>query len=116
MMTVALILGTHVVREVVDNLAVTDEQQVFIGRQCAGNLVEERPHVFIAMTFAGRMLFGGRSPRGTVVPRDGGDDAVAHTDFLAPTQHGGRVGGDPDARGVGNGLRLLSFPPTMVSP
>ena len=77
-MTVALILGTHVVREMVDNLAVTDEQQVVIGRQCARNLVEERPHVFVAMTLAGGVLFGRRSPGGTVVPRHGGDDAVTH--------------------------------------
>ena len=105
-MTVALILGTHVVREMVDDLAVTDEQQVVIGRQCARNLVEEGPHVFVAMTFAGGMLFGGRSPGGTVVPRHGGDDAVTHANFLAPTQHRGRVGGNPDAGGVGTGLRI----------
>src|SRR5256885_16504475 len=40
MMSVALVLGTHLVREVVDHLAVTDEQQVVIGRQRARNLVE----------------------------------------------------------------------------
>jgi len=52
MMTVALVLGTHVVREVVDDLAVTHEQQVVIGRQCARHLVEERPHVLVATTFS----------------------------------------------------------------
>jgi hypothetical protein len=109
MMTVALVLGTHVVREVVDDFAVTDEQQVVIARQCARDLVEERPHVFVAMTFAGRVPFGGLSPGGAVAPRDGGDDAVAHADLRAPAQHRGRVGGDPDAGGSGAGYRRLSF-------
>jgi len=68
MMNVALVLGTHVVREVVDDLAVTDEQQVVIGRQCARDLVEECPHVFVPTTLAGRVLFGGRSPGAPCAP------------------------------------------------
>jgi hypothetical protein len=116
MMTVTLVLGTHVVREVADDFAVTDEQHVVTARHRARNLLEERSHVFVPMTFAGRVLFGGRSPGGAVAPRDGGDDAVAHADLRAPTQHHGRVAGDPDACGVGSGLRRLSFPPMMVSP
>ena len=89
----ALVLGTHVVREVVDALAVTDEQQVVISRHCARDLVEEHPHVLVTMTFAGRVLLGGRSPGGAVAARDGGDDAVAHADLRAPAQHRGRIGG-----------------------
>jgi len=89
MMTVALVLGTHVIREVVDDLAVTDEQQVIIARQCARDLIEERPHVFVAMTFASGVHFGRRSPGGAVAARDGGNNAVAHADLRAPAQHRG---------------------------
>ena len=57
----ALVLGTHVVREVVDDLAVTDEQQVVVSRNCARDLVEEHSHVLVAMTFAaGCFWVGGR--------------------------------------------------------
>lgn len=87
MMAVALVLGTQVVREMVDDLAVTHQQQIVIARHCARNLVGERPHVLVAMTFAGRVLFRGRSPGGAVVPGDGGGDAVAHANLRAPTQH-----------------------------
>ncbi|HEY8870632.1 MAG TPA: hypothetical protein VIM30_14760 [Candidatus Limnocylindrales bacterium] len=60
MITVALVLGTNMVREVVGDLAVTDEQEVIVARQCARDLIEECPHVFVAMPFASRVHFGGR--------------------------------------------------------
>jgi hypothetical protein len=46
-----------VVREVLDHLAVPYQQQVVIDRHRVGDLIEERPHVFIAMALAA-MLFG----------------------------------------------------------
>jgi hypothetical protein len=62
LMSMALVLGTKVVREMIDDLAVTDEQEVIIARHDARDLVEEGPHVFSAMTFAGRVWFGRWSP------------------------------------------------------
>jgi hypothetical protein len=109
LMSVALVLGTHVVREMIDDLAVTDEQEVIIARHHARDLVEEGPHVFTAMTFGGRVWFGRWSPGGAVVPQYGGDDAMAHPDLRAPAQNRGGVCGDPDARGVGSGNPLLLF-------
>ncbi len=61
-LTVARVQGPDVVGEVIDDLAVADEQQVIPACQCTRHLVEERPHVLVAMPFAGRMWLGGGRP------------------------------------------------------
>jgi hypothetical protein len=50
-----------VVREVLDHLAVPYQQQVVVDRHRVGDLIEERPHVFIAMALAARVILGGWS-------------------------------------------------------
>jgi hypothetical protein len=50
----ALVIGTDLLREVLDDLAVTDQQQVIVVWQHVGDLGEEGPHVLVAMALAGR--------------------------------------------------------------
>ncbi len=57
---VVLVVGADAVREVLDNLAVADQQQV-VDRQRVGDLIEEGPHVFVAMAFVALTLLGGWS-------------------------------------------------------
>jgi hypothetical protein len=56
-----VVVSADVVREVLDDLAVTYQQQVVFDRQHFGDLIEEGPHVFIAMAFAARWAPGGWS-------------------------------------------------------
>jgi len=51
------IVPANVVREVLDYLAVPYQQQVVVDRHRVGDVIEEVPHVFIAMALAA-MLFG----------------------------------------------------------
>ena len=55
---VVSVVGAEVVREVLDDLAVSYQQQVVVDRHGVGNLIEEGPHVFIAMTFAALVPLG----------------------------------------------------------
>jgi hypothetical protein len=74
---VALVIGADLLGEVLDHLAVADQQQVVVGRQHMGDLSEERAHVLVAMTLAGGVALGGW-PSGRAVPAgDRGLDAVA---------------------------------------
>jgi hypothetical protein len=83
----------------------TAEQQVILARQRACHLVEERPHVLVAMPLAGRVRFGRWSPGRAVTSRHSGDDAVAQATLRTPADDGGRRGGDPYAGGgIGHGL------------
>jgi hypothetical protein len=54
---VAGVVGTNVVREVLDHFAVPYQQQVVLDRHSVSDVIEEAPHVFIAMALAA-MLFG----------------------------------------------------------
>ena len=55
------IVAANVLREVLDHLAVPYQQQVVVDRHRVGDLIEERPHVFIAMALAARVILGGWS-------------------------------------------------------
>jgi len=55
---VAGVVRADVVREVLDHLAVPYKQQVVVDRHRVGDLIEEGPHVFIAMALAARVLLG----------------------------------------------------------
>jgi hypothetical protein len=56
---VFVVVNADVVREVLDDLAVTYQQQVVFDRQHFGDISQESPQVFIAMAFAARWPFSG---------------------------------------------------------
>jgi len=72
------VVGPDVIREVLDDLAVPDREQVVLDRQHAGDVIEKGPHVFVAMAFAARVLLGRWSSGRAVPAGDRRVDAVAH--------------------------------------
>ena len=61
MAAVVGVVGTNLVREVLDHLAVPNQQQVVLNRHHVGDVIEEAPHVFIAMALTARVVLGRRS-------------------------------------------------------
>jgi hypothetical protein len=55
-------LGFDLVREVPDDLAIPDEQQVVGDRHGGEDSGEECPHVLIAVALTGRVILGRRPP------------------------------------------------------
>ncbi len=60
---VAVVIGTDLFGEVLDHLAVTDQQQVVVDRHHPGDVGEEGWHVLIAMALAGGVPLGGGAVR-----------------------------------------------------
>ena len=52
----AVVIRADQLGEVLDDLAVTYQQQVVVDRQDFGDLIEKGPHVFIAMALTAGML------------------------------------------------------------
>jgi hypothetical protein len=81
-----------------DDFAVAQEQNVVFRRHDSPDLGEERPHVLVAVTLAGRVVSGGRTSRRTVPTRDKRLDLLAEADSLGTqAQNRRRCCGDPDA-------------------
>ena len=105
----ALVVRADQLGEVLHHLAVAEQEKVVVDGEHVGDLGEERPHVLVAVAFAGRVALGGWPPGRAVSARDRGVDAVAHGELRAPAQDPGRAGGDPEARSAGIGHRRPSF-------
>ena len=58
---VAVVIRADLLGEVLNHLAITYQQEIIVDRHRLGDLIEEGPHVFIAMAFAARVLLGGWS-------------------------------------------------------
>ena len=80
----ALVIGADLLGEMLDHLAVTDQQQVVVGRQHMGDLGEERAHVLVAMALAGRWLSVGGRPVERCLP--GTVDAMRWRRTASPLQ------------------------------
>jgi hypothetical protein len=59
---VAAVVGSHLIGEVLHDLAVPDQQEIVVHGQHPGDRGEERPHVLVAMALAGRMVLGRGRP------------------------------------------------------
>src|SRR5450759_2620291 len=108
--TATLVIRADMLSEMLDYLAVTQQQKVVVDWQHVGDLGEEGRHVLVAMALAGWVLLGGCRSSRAVPAGDRGVDAVAHGELGAPAQDRGRVGGDPDTGGAGTRHRSPSFP------
>jgi hypothetical protein len=97
----AAIVVSNLVGEVFDDLPVADEQQVVVHRHDGRDLGEERSHVLVTMTLAGRVFFGRGTPGGAMPAGDLGVDPFAGRYAIgAPPHDRGRSGRDPDAGGL----------------
>src|SRR5450759_3822967 len=108
--TATVVIRADMLGEMLDYLAVTQEQQVIVDWPHVGDLGEEGPHGLVAMALAGWVLLRGCRSSRAVPAGDRGVDAVAHGELGAPAQDRGRVGGDPDTGGAGTRHRSPSFP------
>ena len=95
--TVFRVIGSDLVGEVPDDLAVTDQQQVVVEREGVDDPIEEGPHMFGAPAVAWPLMLRGRATGGAMTPGDTGVDAMAPRGFGTPLHDPGRVGRDPDS-------------------
>jgi len=95
--TVFRVIGSDLVGEVPDDLAVADQQQVVVEREDVDDPIEEGPHMFVAPAVALPVMLCGRATGGAMTPGDTGVDAMAPRGFGTPLHNPGRVGRDPDS-------------------
>jgi hypothetical protein len=91
------IIGSDLVGEVPDDLAVPDQEQVVIEREGVDDPIEEGTHMFVAPAVALPAMLGGRATGRAMAPGDTGLDAMAPRGFGTPLHDPGRVGRDPDS-------------------
>jgi hypothetical protein len=95
--TVFRVIGSDLVGEVRDDLAVPDQEQVVVEREGVDDPVEEGPHIFVAPAVALPLMLRGRTTGGAMAPGDTGVNAMAPRGFGTPLHNPGRVGRDPDS-------------------
>lgn len=88
---VLCVIDADLVGEVHDDLAISDQQEVFVGRQGAHHMTEEGAQMFVAPAVTLRMMLGRRVPRGAMTAGDAGLDAMAQRGLRAPLQDPGRA-------------------------
>ena len=95
--TVFRVIGSDLVGEVPDDLAVADQQQIVVEREGVDDPIEEGPHMFVAPAVALPVMLRGRATGGAMTPGDTGVNAMAPRGFGTPLHDPGRVGRDPDS-------------------
>jgi len=95
--TVFRVIGSDLVGEVPDDLAVADQQQIIVEREGLDDPIEEGPHMLVAPAVALPVMLRRRATGGAMTPRDTGVNAMAPRGFGTPLHDPGRVGRNPDS-------------------
>lgn len=88
---VLCVIDADLVGEVHDDLAISDQQEVFVGREGLHHMTEEGAQMFVTPAVTLRVLLCRRVPRGPMTAGDAGLDAMAQRGLRAPLQDPGRA-------------------------